>query len=698
MSAPNSIHNSDDEGVEDLVTLICKLDISDPSHLHPNDSNALIVVSIKLKGTENYQVWSCAMLFALEGKNKMGFINGSCRRSNTDEVLGKQWDRFLMGLDDYYMQIRSSILSREILPDVRSAYATISSEESHRVASGSIVGSSQRNRAPAFVSNMPNRGVVQMGQSSNTAPRPNNFNYNRQGGGANQHITYTDKELDNVLDISYLKMKVAKGNKIIVAFDESRCYFLNQDLNLRNILGTGNQCEGLYYYNDQEMPSDDERVDPNLNSNNKSQSASSRSFESGRDANTADFSVNFENDADSSDDIFPLRMKGLRHLKKMFFLRSMFPRNYNDFVVDSKVKYGIEKYVSLYIQLDVNNAFLYGDLDEIVYMKSPEGKSKSSYSLYTKSDKGVFLAFLVYMDDIIITGNNVSKIKKFKVFLKFKFVIKDLEKLKYIPDIEVIDTEKGICLNQRKYVIDLLSEYGMIACKPVNTPLMSKLIISNKATEKDPILDNVTDYQKLMGKLIYLTNTSLDISYVVHCLSQFMYFPLKSHLKTTFKILRYLKGCPRLGIHIIKDSGMSLNAYSNVDWAKCVVTRKSVTGYCVFLNNSLVSWKSKKHNTLSKSFTEAEYRALASVTSEVVWILKILKDLKIEIFLPVNLHYDSNFAIKIAANLTFHERTKHIEIDLHFVREKILKGVVKTIKVESANQSADIFTNGLDTL
>ncbi|GJX11580.1 ribonuclease H-like domain-containing protein, partial [Tanacetum coccineum] len=182
-------------------------------------------------------------------------------------------------------------------------------------------------------------------------------------------------------------------------------------------------------------------------------------------------------------------------------------------------------------QLDVNNAFLYGDLDEIVYMKPLEGyfpsgnkvcrlkkslyglkqaprqwnakltstliengfiQSKSEYSLYTKSDKGVFLTLLVYVDDIIIAGNNVSEIEKFKVY-----------------------TDKGICLNQRKYVLDLMSEYGMLACKPVNTPLISKLVISNEATEKDLVLNNIIDYQKLMGKLIYLTNTRPDMSHTV---------------------------------------------------------------------------------------------------------------------------------------------------------------------------------------
>ncbi|GKC01759.1 ribonuclease H-like domain-containing protein [Tanacetum coccineum] len=174
-SVNNTPHNYDDEDINDpAVTLISKQHLSHPLHLHSNDFVALTVVSVKLKGIENYQVWSCVMLLAIKGKNKTGFIDGSCRRSNTDELnaLWKQFDalvelprctchaadgfkkhnqlmklmQFLMGLDDTYMQIRSSILSRETLSDVRSAYAIISNEESHRIASGNITETSQRSQ------------------------------------------------------------------------------------------------------------------------------------------------------------------------------------------------------------------------------------------------------------------------------------------------------------------------------------------------------------------------------------------------------------------------------------------------------------------------------------------------------------------------------------------------------------------------
>ncbi|GKE46548.1 ribonuclease H-like domain-containing protein, partial [Tanacetum coccineum] len=242
----------------------------------------------KLKGTENYQVWSYAMLLALEGKNKIGFIYGSCKRSKDDEVLG---------LDDSYMQIRSFILSRETLHDVRSAYATIFSEESHRVAVGSIVGSSQRNQASAFVSNVPySQNFQRSNQNFNARPsRPNNVNNNRQGGGSglnnnrpsrgsglvcenygfNGHtifkiIRYPANFGKKKSGQNFKKQSVSNNNSVgknsysrftdeqmatlISLIKDNKvgkmCRPIWQDLNLKKVMGIGEQCEGLYYYND----------------------------------------------------------------------------------------------------------------------------------------------------------------------------------------------------------------------------------------------------------------------------------------------------------------------------------------------------------------------------------------------------------------------------------------------------------------
>ncbi|GJZ86700.1 hypothetical protein Tco_0658310 [Tanacetum coccineum] len=127
----------------------------------------------------------------------------------------------------------------------------------------------------------------------------------------------------------------------------------------------------------------------------------------------------------------------------------------------------------------------------------------------------------------------------------------------------------------------------------------------------------------MVGKLIYLTHTRPNIFYDVHRLSQFMHKPLKAHLKIALKVLRYFKGSSGKGVHIVRCPKVSLETFVDADWAKCLLTRKSITGFCLFLNGSLVSWKSKKQNTFSKYSAEAKYRAMASATSETVWVLKV---------------------------------------------------------------------------
>ncbi|GKE14391.1 hypothetical protein Tco_1421968, partial [Tanacetum coccineum] len=171
-----------------------------------------------------------------------------------------------------------------------------------------------------------------------------------------------------------------------------------------------------------------------------------------------------------------------------------------------------------------------------------------------------------------------------------------------------------------------------------------------------------------------------------------------SHLKLAFRVLRYLKVAPGKGISFNKGSDLDLKVYVDSNWEKCKVTRKSVTGYAMFMGKSLISWKSKKLSMLSKSSTEAEYRAMNSVTCEVMWILKILAELNVNTSLRILLHCDNSSAIQIAANPVFHERTKHFEIELFFLREKVASGIVKTKKIKSADNTSDIFIKGLSVV
>ncbi|GJW38085.1 ribonuclease H-like domain-containing protein [Tanacetum coccineum] len=178
----------------------------------------------------------------------------------------------------------------------------------------------------------------------------------------------------------------------------------------------------------------------------------------------------------------------------------------------------------------------------------------------------------------------------------------------------------------------------------------------------------------------------------------YMHASLKSHLDMPLRVLKYLKLAPDLGVEFLKRKGIfDVVSYSHSDWSKCQVTRKSVLGYCVFVNGNLVSWKSKKQATLSKSSDKAEYRAMASATCEVMWIIKILKDFNIDNVIPASLFCDNKSAIQIAANPVMHEKTKHFDIDVHLVREKIAPGLIKTVKLESKNQIANILTKALGT-
>lgn len=195
----------------------------------------------------------------------------------------------------------------------------------------------------------------------------------------------------------------------------------------------------------------------------------------------------------------------------------------------------------------------------------------------------------------------------------------------------------------------------------------------------------------------YFICLTLDLILVLQFnkLSQYLNKPHQAHLTAAHRVLRYLKGKPAQGIFYSTSNDYKLKAFSDSDWANCIQRMKSIIGYCVFIGESLISWKSKKQNTVSRSSSEAEYRAIASVTAEIQWLLYLLRDFKIKHEEAALLFCDNTFTIHIAKNPAFHERTKHLDIDCHFVREKIQKGVIHLMSVSSKNQMADILTKAL---
>lgn len=386
-------------------------------------------------------------------------------------------------------------------------------------------------------------------------------------------------------------------------------------------------------------------------------------------------------------------------------------------------------------QLDVHNAFLHGLLEEEVYMKQPPGYedptrrdyvckldkalyglkqaprawfsrlskklcdlgfkgSKADISLFYYIKGDVIMFMLIYVDDIIVVSSRPEAVTALLQDLHSEFPLKDLGNLHYFLGIEVSETSNGIILTQEKYVNDLLRRVNMADCKPVSTPLSTSEKLS--IYEGVPLgPEDMTRYRSIVGALQYLTLTRPDIAFSVNKVCQFLHAPTTVHWAAVKRILRYLKSCVKLGLRINRSRSFLVSAYSDADWAGCPDDRRSTGGFAVFIGNNLVSWHAKKQATVSRSSTESEYKALANATAEVMWIQTLLKELKVASPPVARLWCDNMGAKYLASNPVFHARTKHIEVDFHFVRERVNNKLLQIDFVPSEDQVADGFTKAL---
>ncbi|KAF5443609.1 hypothetical protein F2P56_036153 [Juglans regia] len=269
--------------------------------------------------------------------------------------------------------------------------------------------------------------------------------------------------------------------------------------------------------------------------------------------------------------------------------------------------------------------------------------------------------------------------------------MKDLGPLHYFLGIQVTRNSNGLTLSQAKYALEILDRSQMKDCKPMGTPMMPK----TKGLTCDVPFPDPGHYRSIVGALQYLTLTRSDLAFCVNFVSQFLHSPTMAHYKMVKRILRYLHGTLEIGIHFSSHSTLNLYAFSEADWAGCSLTRRSTTGYCIFLGSNCISWSAKKQNTISRSSSEAEYRAMASTTAEITWISFLLRDLGVTLPAAPILFCDNLSALHMTANPVFHARSKHIEIDYHYVRERVALGLLHSRHIPASSQLADIFTKPL---
>lgn len=321
-------------------------------------------------------------------------------------------------------------------------------------------------------------------------------------------------------------------------------------------------------------------------------------------------------------------------------------------------------------------------------------RSKIEHAVYRREKDGTFLLVGVYVDDLIITGSSVDDITEFKAQMMSMFSMSDLVLLSYYLGIEVKQATGMITLCQCSYACKVLESAGMARCNPCLTPMENRL----KMTKKDnSAAVDATEYRSVVGSLRYLVNTRPDIAYAVGIVSRYMEALTSQHMVAVKHILRYVSGTVGYGCCYKRHGALEpeLVGYSDSDLAGDVDDHKSTSGMVFFLGASMITWASQKQKIVAISSYEAEYIAAATTACQGMWLSMLLSDLMDAKPKRVKLMVDNKSAIALCKNLVHHDRSKHIDMRYHFIRECVEGNKVDVEHVSTDGQLADIFTKAL---
>jgi hypothetical protein len=397
-------------------------------------------------------------------------------------------------------------------------------------------------------------------------------------------------------------------------------------------------------------------------------------------------------------------------------------------------------------QMDVITAFLNGFLQEEVYMTLPKGLDipnkqhlvcklkKSLYGLkqsshtwynrlnsfllsinfiqtdansniYICHQKHRFIILVIYVDEtLLITNDPHGLLTKTKQALCFEVEMTDIGPITNttILGLQVLYNKQTRILKifQIRYIELLLIKFKMEACNLVSTPMEPRLkLTKDNSPQNDEDLAAMTNipYKSLVGSLMHASiSTRPNISYSTNSVAQYLSNPRKKHWGSAKRILRYLEGTKTLGLmYRASQQPFTLEGYSDANWAGNVDTRRSTSGYCFLLGNCVVSWTSRKQKSVALSSTESEYMAISKASADAIWLRWLLHSLHCPQSTPTIIYSDNQSAIKLTENPLFHDQSKHIEIQVHFVREQVVAGEVQMLYCPTSDMAADILTKSL---